>query len=587
MAAATAAMELQDDGGTAATASSQEHGKGWLKVVRDRGKLRYRDEEADATAMHGAREPETTPRYRTTKRAVKQEPLPKNDYKIIMKPREGLNFAKWSNIAIARSLSQASELPIEAMRGRVIFRVQHDQNTVIISTADIELATRLCDIDQIRLGNAVHTYSVAPQDSAKGVIHDLEPEITQEILLKELWSRTHEIIYARHMGKTDKAIITFKGTTIPRAVYLYGGEYCCKPYRPTKQVYRICLKQGHRADVCPTPDIHICVTCGLPEPTEAHQCTPKCGICQGEHVTGSTECKERWQPTKIPRYGRPAASRVQHQRTQSQPIPEHQSGKQNAETSASTKQTSHQGQKSQARTPAVPSPKAGSATKSWADAVIPGPKSEHTTSNTPPSRPTTGQHTREPPTGQHNRESTTGTRSPESDDPLSSTSKRPRTEAREDGEPELMEEYFGARRGSSRPADGQTEETNSDGHPLTQYAEITEYYRLERQKLPPPHKELTREEAVVWRQLQTNTYRHLSLLHRWYPEQYNKECPFCHTYANLYHTVWECQRNPAIPPIPHPTPSQWEAVLLSSSLDDQRQLVDRARSAAKATGALD
>ncbi|CAN7946259.1 unnamed protein product, partial [Ixodes pacificus] len=149
------------------------------------------------------------------------------------------------------------------MRGRVIFRVQHDQNTVIISTAHIELATRLCDIDQIRLGeydNAVHTYSVAPQDSAKGVIQDLEPEVTQEILLKELWSRTHEIIYARHMGKTDEAIITFKGTTIPRAVYLYGGEYCCKTYRPTKQVCRICLKQGHRADVCPTPDIHICVT---------------------------------------------------------------------------------------------------------------------------------------------------------------------------------------------------------------------------------------------------------------------------------------------------------------------------------------
>ncbi|KAG0430533.1 hypothetical protein HPB47_022609 [Ixodes persulcatus] len=194
-------------------------------------------------------------------------------------------------------------------------------------------------------------------DSAKGVIHDLEPEITPEILLKELWSRTHEIIYARHMGKTDKAIIPFKGTTIPRAVYLYGGEYCCKPYRPTKQVCRICLKQGHRADVCPTPDIHICLTCGLQEPTEAHQCTPKCGICQGEHVTGSTECKERWQPTKIPRYGRPTPSGVQHQRTQRHPIPEHQSGKQNAETSASTKQTSHQGQKSQARTPAVPSPK--------------------------------------------------------------------------------------------------------------------------------------------------------------------------------------------------------------------------------------
>ncbi|CAN7947642.1 unnamed protein product [Ixodes hexagonus] len=89
------------------------------------------------------------------------------------------------------------------MRGRVIFRVQHEQNTVIISTSEIELANRFCDIDQIRLGEhdyEVHTYSVAPQDSAKGVIHDLEPEVTQEILIKELWSRSHEIIYARFMG---------------------------------------------------------------------------------------------------------------------------------------------------------------------------------------------------------------------------------------------------------------------------------------------------------------------------------------------------------------------------------------------------
>ncbi|KAM7293547.1 hypothetical protein ISCGN_026677 [Ixodes scapularis] len=252
----------------------QEHGKGWLRVVRDRGKLCYRDEETDAAGMHGAREPEKTPRYHTTKRAVKQEPLPKNDYKIIMKPREGLNFAKWSNIAIARSLSQASELPIEAMRGRVIFRGQHDQNTVIISTADIELATRLRDIDQIRLGDydyAVHTYSVTPQDSAKR-----------------------------------------------------------------------------------------------------------------------------------------------------------------------------------------------------ADAVIPGPKSEHTTLNATPSRPTTGQHTREPPTGQHTRESTTGTRSPESDEPLSSTSKRPRTEARGDGEPDLMEEL------TPGPAEGAVvHQTGDQGH-------LTEQQQLQR-----------------------------------------------------------------------------------------------------------
>ncbi|KAG0432635.1 hypothetical protein HPB47_020661, partial [Ixodes persulcatus] len=70
--------------------------------------------------------------------------------------------------------------------------------------------------------------------------------------------------------------------------------------------------------------------------------------------------------------------------------------------------------------------------------------------------------------------------------------------------------------------------------PLT-YRDILQHLRLTRRTLPPPHKSLTREDAVV----------------------------------------------------PNPNAERWEAALSSWDPDDQRNLVSRARTAATATGALE
>lgn len=136
------------------------------------------------------------------------------------------------------------------------------------------------------------------------------------------------------------------------------------------------------------------------------------------------------------------------------------------------------------------------------------------------------------------------------------------------------------------PRDGRAEQFHPEPIPLT-YTHILQHYRLSRRTLPPPHNALTREEAVIWRKLQTNTYPHLSLYHAIHPALYSYKCPHCDQCATLYHMVWACANTPQLTPITHPTTRQWEAALSSSDSTDQLNLVNRARRAAKAAGLLD
>lgn len=128
--------------------------------------------------------------------------------------------------------------------------------------------------------------------------------------------------------------------------------------------------------------------------------------------------------------------------------------------------------------------------------------------------------------------------------------------------------------------------TSSDDIPR-RYTDVLAHYRLQRRIYPPPHPNMTREDAITLRQLQTNTYPHGTLLHAIYPTTYTLTCQHCPTPNTLYHMVWECRQSPSLTPLPNPTLEQWEDQLTSSRPQDQQRLVDRARRAAKDQGFLD
>ncbi|KAG0443827.1 hypothetical protein HPB47_014483 [Ixodes persulcatus] len=79
-----------------------------------------------------------------------------------------------------------------------------------------------------------------------------------------------------------------------------------------------------------------------------------------------------------------------------------------------------------------------------------------------------------------------------------------------------------------------------------EFGEILRNFRKERQELPEPHTNLTREEAVVFRHLQTEHMVTPVMVKHMMPEVYKDDtCKLCKsTRATLYHIAWDCTRRP-------------------------------------------
>ncbi|XP_075525011.1 uncharacterized protein LOC142557205 [Dermacentor variabilis] len=130
------------------------------------------------------------------------------------------------------------------------------------------------------------------------------------------------------------------------------------------------------------------------------------------------------------------------------------------------------------------------------------------------------------------------------------------------------------------------------GDRMTTFRDITQHYRLNRCKYPPPHAKLNKKQAVAWRQLQTHTYPNPAILHLCYPDIYPSDaCKACGARATLQHMLWACAgsqqqefpTNGIEMAVSH-RGARWEAALLSHDLADQLWAVRHAEEAARVQG---
>ncbi|KAL1446081.1 hypothetical protein MTO96_044692 [Rhipicephalus appendiculatus] len=232
----------------------------------------------------------------TKKGGVKLPPLPKDDFKIVIRPHQGLPLRSITTPEMAAAVTAACKHTVTGEH--FLLRIKPGSNIVIISTPEQEVAERLRSITARTLNgrtHAVNVYAATGEEALRGVIHGIPSRTPAETLMANLRVRTQgvEIIQARMMGETKSATLTFCGPTLPRFVYYCGGELACHPYRATVQVCKTCCSKGHRTDVCPQPDARVCRICGTRDPTDGHMCVPKCASCGGEHVTGDRSCTQR------------------------------------------------------------------------------------------------------------------------------------------------------------------------------------------------------------------------------------------------------------------------------------------------------
>lgn len=258
----------------------------------------------------------------------KLPPLPKTDYKVIIRPKKGMEVKKFMPAQFSKAIVAACNNPTSCDYSKFIVRPRTGSNIIIVSTPHEETADVIRRITSLFLEGktyAVNVYLAAPEDVIRGVIHGVDPNSPSEELLANIRLRTQgvEIVQARMLGRSRTAVLTFMGPILPRYVIYYGGETACYPYRPTQQICQVCLKPGHRADVCPNPNVNVCRNCGLQEPEENHTCEPKCVACQGNHPTGDRVCKHRLRTDTKPNNNK--ADHKKHQ--QQKPLKQHISRK--------------------------------------------------------------------------------------------------------------------------------------------------------------------------------------------------------------------------------------------------------------------
>ncbi|KAH7943204.1 hypothetical protein HPB52_006346 [Rhipicephalus sanguineus] len=204
-----------------------------------------------ASTGEATRKPKHKPTYR------RLPPLPKDDFKIVVRPHQGLPVKNLTSPLLADAVIAACGGQISG--DQFLLRIKPGSNIFIVSTPHQTVADRVRRITALSINgrrHSVNAYVATSEGTTKGVIHGLDPHTTPEALKANLRVRTQgvEILQARMFRNTKTAVITFFGGITPRYVYYNGGELPCYSYKVATQVCKVCHQVGHRSDVCPQPD---------------------------------------------------------------------------------------------------------------------------------------------------------------------------------------------------------------------------------------------------------------------------------------------------------------------------------------------
>ncbi|KAH7949431.1 hypothetical protein HPB49_009728 [Dermacentor silvarum] len=90
-------------------------------------------------------------------------------------------------------------------------------------------------------------------------------------------------------------IVAFEGTRVPSYVRYGGALLLFALYRKQMDMCHCCGRLGQRIDVCPNPQDTLCRGCDALNPGPDHQCSPRCKLCGGTHMTADRNCRARYK----------------------------------------------------------------------------------------------------------------------------------------------------------------------------------------------------------------------------------------------------------------------------------------------------
>ncbi|KAH7943356.1 hypothetical protein HPB52_007260 [Rhipicephalus sanguineus] len=239
-------------------------------------------------------------RARQIMAASRMPSLPNEDYKIIVRPRDGFKVTDYGINRLECCVANAAEIPRKESEEDTVC-ANYEQNILVVSTPSEERAEKYRAIARLRIGDKefeANAYESAPEDTSKGVIRGVTHEVSpREIVEMLVTPRNPTVLMAKRMGNTTNVIILFDGHHVPNYVRYGRALVKCSLYRKHIDVCYQCGRLGHRADVCPNPNSRICRGCGTENPQQDHECEAKCQLCGKDHPTADRRCMARY---KIP-----------------------------------------------------------------------------------------------------------------------------------------------------------------------------------------------------------------------------------------------------------------------------------------------
>ncbi|KAH7935594.1 hypothetical protein HPB52_010333 [Rhipicephalus sanguineus] len=174
-------------------------------------------------------------------------PLPRENYRIIVRPRGGLNVKNVSQIKVAHDLASAAQLAPAEIVNDIVRRMHgHTRalSLVTVGGANYELGS----------------YLAAPDNTCKGVVKGVDLDFNdEEITGMIVRPRNPRALEVKRIRNTTTVVVLFDAYR--------PSMLRCTLYRRQTDVRYACGRLGHRADVCPTPDNAICRGCGIESPT--------------------------------------------------------------------------------------------------------------------------------------------------------------------------------------------------------------------------------------------------------------------------------------------------------------------------------
>ncbi|KAL1445243.1 hypothetical protein MTO96_045131 [Rhipicephalus appendiculatus] len=245
-----------------------QEGSGWTHVVR-KAKIQGKETTRPPTPERQSR-PRERDKYAkkviasTTRASKMPNVLPREDIKIVVRPRGGLNIAK-RQATVATAIRAASGDIKGRRQGRHVLpkcTPEHRGDSMV-----------------------------------KGIIRGVPVEDTPaEIHRNIVHPRNPLARRARRIGNTTTAIAAFEGLKVPNYVCYETVLLRCSLYRKHWTCAGSVVGSDIGGTYAPIPVLK-CFDCGANNPAEGHDCKAKCRICGGPHPTGDRDCKHR---NKVP-----------------------------------------------------------------------------------------------------------------------------------------------------------------------------------------------------------------------------------------------------------------------------------------------